>query len=231
MRFLALALSLILGIAAVAQKPLDRGIHKRKTGGVSFLFGNNAQAEAHAFGHVLALEHLPVVTLPLPTCTRQLLVQPDQVALLDKANATGSVARVGQRMSILNLRRIQAVAGPAMEKRLFLRAIPSIARAEQKGGSFDWVSLAALLFATLGLVATGFVMGWWGGFWKVADTLTLWCLSLAFLFGFLGMRRTKRRKRRGGILALVSFIVGAILPATAIIVLITLLTGSFSIPF
>ena len=165
MKCIALFLSLIVVTTAAAQKPLDRGIHKRKTGGVSFLFGNNTQAEgraeAHAFGHVVALEHLPVVTLPLPTCTRQLLVQPDQVALLDKANATGPVARVGQRMSILNLRRIQAVAGPAMEKRLFRRAIPSIARAEQKGGSFDWVSLAALLFSTFGLVAYG--LSWDGG--------------------------------------------------------------------
>ena len=85
-----------------------------------------------------------------------------------------------------------------------------------------------MLLATLGLVATGFVMGWWGGFLKGADALALWFLSLGFLLGFLGLRRTRRRKRRGGILALVSFIVGAILPSTAILVLISLLTGNFT---
>ena len=235
MKCISLFLSLIVVTSTAAQKPLDRGIHKRKTGGVSFLFGSNTEAEGHAeanaFGHVVALKHLPPATLPLPTCTRQLLVEPDQVALLEKAKATGPIARVGQRMSFLKSGCVQAVAGPAMEKRLFRRAIPSISSPEEKGGSFDWVSLAAMLFSTLGLVAYGFFMGWWGGYLKVADTLGLWFLSLGFLLGFLGIRRTKRGKRRGGSLALVSFIVGAILPSTAIIVLIALLTGNFSIPF
>lgn len=39
MKFLSLLLSMMVVTVAVAQKPLDRGIHKRKTGGVSFLFG------------------------------------------------------------------------------------------------------------------------------------------------------------------------------------------------
>lgn len=236
MKFTVLFLSLILGIAAVAQKPMDRGIHKRKTGGVSFLFGNSAnkaegRAMANAVGELVALETLSPVALTLPNRSRQLLLQRGQIDGWCEVNATRPPKLVRQRTSLLSLRRIQAVAGPALDKRLFRRATPSISRSKPNSDSLDWVSLAALLFATLGLVATGSFLGWWGGFWKVADTVTLWCLSLAFLFGFLGMRRTKRRKRRGGILALVSFIVGAILPATAIIVLITLLTGSFSIPF
>lgn len=236
MKFIALFFSLILGTAAVAQKPLDRGIHKRKTGGMSLLFGNNAnnaegRAEANAGRELVALETLSPLALPSPKRSRQLLLQSDQIEGWCRVKATRPRALVRQRMSLLSLRRIQAVAGPAFDKRLFRWSDPTIARTKESSDSFDWVSLLAMFFATLGLVATGFSLGWWGGFLKVADTLTLWCLSLAFLFGFLGMRRTKRRKRRGGILALVSFIVGAILPATAIIVLITLLTGSFSVSF
>ena len=47
--------------AAVAQKPFDRGIHKRTTGGVSFLFGEKKASDAEkmnvvAFDEVVALE-------------------------------------------------------------------------------------------------------------------------------------------------------------------------------
>ena len=236
MRFLALALSLILGIAAVAQKPLDRGIHKRKTGGVSVLLGKNtnkaeSHAEAKAFEKLVAVQTLSPVALPVPQDFRVLLVQPREVNNWGSANETRATPNVKQRMSFLPLSRVQPLAGPALDKRLFRRATPSISRPEQSSDSLDWMSLLAMLFATLGLVAVGFVMGWWGGFLKGADTLAMWLLSLAFLLGFLGMRRTRRGKRRGGILTLVSFIVGAILPSTAIIVLIALLTGNFSIPF
>lgn len=233
MNFFALFLSLILGTAAVAQKPLDRGVHKRKTGGMSFLFGNDANkdeshAEANAFGELVTLETLSPVALTLPNRSRQLLVRPGDMERFCKVNATRPPKLVRQRMSLLSLRRIQAVAGPALDKRLFRRATPSISRPKTNSDSLDWVSLVAMLLATLGLVATGFVMGWWGGFLKGADALALWFLSLGFLLGFLGLRRTRRRKRRGGILALVSFIVGAILPSTAILVLISLLTGNFT---
>ena len=236
MKCFTLLLSLMVVTAALAQKPLDRGIHKRKTGGVSLLFGKRAikaegRAMANVVGELVALETLSPVALPSSKCSRQLLLQPGQIDGWCEVNATRPPKLVRQRMSFLPMSRVQLLVGPALDKRLFRRAIPSIARAEQKGDSFDWVSLAALLFSTLGLVAYGYVMGWWGGFWYGAETFVLWFLSLGFLLGFLGMRRTKRRKRRGGILALVSFIVGAILPSTAIIVLITLLTGNFSIPF
>lgn len=236
MKFTVLFLSLILGIAAVAQKPMDRGIHKRKTGGVSFLFGNSAnkaegRAMANAVGELVALETLSPVALPSSKCSRQLLLQPGQIDGWCEVNATRPPKLVRQRMSLLSLRRIQAVAGPALDKRLFRRATPSISRPKTNSDSLDWVSLVAMLLATLGLVATGFVMGWWGGWLKGADALALWFLSLGFLLGFLGLRRTRRGKRRGGILALVSFIVGAILPSTAILVLIALLLGNFSIPF
>ena len=236
MKFTALFLSMTVVSATVAQKPLDRGIHKRKTGGVSLLFGKSAnkaesQAAANVFGEIVALETLAPVASPLPQDFRVLLVQPREVNNWCSAHETRTTPDVKQRMSFLPLSRVQPLAGPAMDKRLFRRSDSVISRTKQSSDSFDWMSLLAMFFATLGLVATGASLGWWGVYWKVADTLTLWCLSLAFLFGFLGMRRTKRRKRRGGILALVSFIVGAILPATAIIVLITLLTGSFSIPF
>ena len=236
MKFTALFLSVILGIAAVAQKPMDRGIHKRKTGGVSFLFGNGAnsaegRAEANAVGELVALETLSPVALTLPNRSRQLLVRPGHMERFCKANATRQSTDLHCRMSFLPLCRVQPLVGPALDQRLFRRTTPSISRSKPNSDSVDWVSLLAMLLATLGLVATGFVMGWWGGFLKGADTLALWFLSLGFLLGFLGLRRTRRGKRRGGILALVSFIVGAILPSTAIILLIALLTGNFSIPF
>ena len=236
MKFTVLFLFLLVGTATVAQKPLDRGIHKRKTGGVSVLLGKNinkdeSHAEAKAFEKLVAVQTLSPVALPVSQDFRVLLVQPREVNNRGSANETRATPNVKQRMSFLPLSRVQPLAGPALDRRLFRRSTTSIPRPEQNSDSLDWMSLLAMFFATLGLVAAGFVMGWWGGFQKGADTLALWLLSLAFLLGFLGMRRTKKDKRRGGILALVSFIVGAILPSTAIILLIALLTGNFSIPF
>jgi hypothetical protein len=236
MKCFALFLSLMVVTAAFAQKPLDRGIHKRKTGGVSLLFGKRTikaegHAKANAFGELVSLEILSPAALPVQQDLRVLLVQARQVNDLCSANETRATPDEKQRMSLLSSNRIGLVAGPVLDKRLFRRAMPSISRTRPNSDSLDWVSLLAMLLATLGLVATGFVMGWWGGFLKGADTLALWFLSLGFLLGFLGLRRTRRGKRRGGILALVSFVVGAILPSTAIILLIALLTGNFSIPF
>lgn len=236
MRFSALFLSLIVVTWVAAQKPLDRGIHKRKTGGMSFLFGNNAykaegHAEANAFGDLVVLENLPPAALPLPTYSPQLLMQSTRMESVGIARANRPCAKVRQRMSVLPSRRVESLAGPAMNRRLFRCSTPAISRTRQGSDSLDWVSLLAMLFATLGLVALGFSLGWWGGFWGLADTFVLWFLTSGFLLGFLGLRRTKRGKRRGGILALIGFIVGAILPSTAVIVLIALLTGNFSIPF
>ena len=236
MRFVSLFLSLLVVTTAVAQKPLDRGVHKRKTGGVSVLWGKKKmhdvdRSELDAPNELLPRETLEPEVMRIPVAKVVALESPTGEWNPAPATFLTENRLVHRVLRPLKRRGFVVVAGPAMDKRLFRRSDSVISRTKQSSDSFDWMSLLAMFFATLGLVATGFSLGWWGGFLKVADTLTLWCLSLAFLFGFLGMRRTKRRKRRGGILALVSFIVGAILPATAIIVLITLLTGSFSIPF
>ena len=46
MKHFTFLLSMLVVSAAVAQKPIDRGIHKRTTGGVSFLFGKKKAKEA-----------------------------------------------------------------------------------------------------------------------------------------------------------------------------------------
>ena len=236
MKLVSLLLSLLVVTTVVAQKPLDRGVHKRKTGGVSFLWGKKKmhdvdRSELVAPNEVLPREALAPVVMRIPVAKVVALESPKGEWNAAPATPTRGDRLVPRVQRPLNRRGIAFVAGPATDKRLFRRSDPTIARTKQSSNSLDWMSLLAMFFATLGLVAYGFSMGWWGGFLMVADTLTLWCLSLAFLLGFVGMRRTKRGKRRGGILALVSFIVGAILPSTAIIVLISLLTGNFSIPF
>ena len=65
MKFVSLLLSLFVVTATAAQKPLDRGIHKRKTGGVSFLFGdkNNRNNAKDAFDVAAELEPFPCCLL------------------------------------------------------------------------------------------------------------------------------------------------------------------------
>ena len=61
MKYFSLLLSMLVVTCAVAQKPFDRGIHKRTTGGVSFLFGEKKANDAEkmdvvAYDDVVALE-------------------------------------------------------------------------------------------------------------------------------------------------------------------------------
>ena len=70
MKHFTLFLSMLVASAAIAQKPLDRGIHKRTTGGVSFLFGKKKakharKAEVLVPEEAYTPEALAPVTIPM----------------------------------------------------------------------------------------------------------------------------------------------------------------------
>lgn len=240
MKFVSLLLSLFVVTATAAQKPLDRGIHKRKTGGVSFLFGDKNNTEKRSFEGAVALEALPPVALSVAIDAGTPRTCPLCTELSDGFTVPAPKPHSSRFMLPLKERCLSPVAGLSMDRRLFRRANPSVPVPNSNSASVDRVSLAAVLFIFLGLLALGIYSGafpflnrlveWSGYFWG-REWFFSSLLALGFTFGFLGLRRTKRGRRRGRILALVSFILGSFLPLSAIVLLLLLLTGNFSIPF
>ena len=241
MKCIALLFSFLVVTLTAAQKPLDRGIHKRKTGGVSLLFGdnNNRNNAKDAFDVAAELEPLPPVAFSTSIDPGRPLTCPLCMEHADVANATTQRPRVLRFLLPLNARRLSPVAGSSVDRRLFRRARPSIPVPKRDSAAVDRVSLAALVFIVLGLLALAIYSGafpylnrlakWIGHFWG-REWFVLSLLSLGFMFGFLGLRRTKRGRRRGRILALVSFILGSFLPLSGIVLLLVLLSEKLSLP-
>ena len=127
MRFVSLFLSLLVVTTAVAQKPLDRGVHKRKTGGVSVLWGKKKmhdvdRSELDAPNELLPRETLEPVVMRIPVAKVDELESP--TGEWNPAPATfltedRLVHRVLKRP--LKRRGFAVVAGPAFVDRLLRR--------------------------------------------------------------------------------------------------------------
>lgn len=90
MKHFALFLSMLVASAAMAQKPLDRGIHKRTTGGVSFLFGKKKAKQARN-AEVLVLEEAetPDAIAPLASKSHGPLTHPCAGKALAPSDSSG----------------------------------------------------------------------------------------------------------------------------------------------
>ena len=206
MKYFSFLLSMLVVTAAIGQKPLDRGIHKRTTGGVSFLFGekkaNKAEkADVIAFDDVVALETLSPTELPVEVEPAGLL-QSDAVFAVAVAEPmeVETFTLSNRAIRKLNRRALSLVAGPASEKKLFRRANPLMAASEDGEGGLDWASVVALVTGILGFVVPG---SW----------------LLAIIFGAIGMKRTKDGSLRGRGMAVAGFVLGLVVPLVVLLLI------------
>lgn len=197
--------------AAVAQKPFDRGIHKRTTGGVSFLFGEKKAKDADnvelvAYDDVVALETM-APSLVANDLAPAALIEP-QVASFAMAQPMDveEVILTNRVLRKLNRKGLTMVAGPTAEKRLFRRANPLMANPADSDAAFDWASIVGFVTGVLGWFVPG-----------------LWLLGI--IFGAIGMKRTKDGSLRGRGLAVAGFVLGLAVPLVVILLIGVLLSA------
>ena len=212
MKYFSLLLSMLVVTAAVAQKPFDRGIHKRTTGGVSFLFGEKKASDAEkmnvvAFDEVVALEAM-APSLLANDFAPAALVEPQDVVAFAVAEPMNveDVILTNRVLRKLNRKGLALVAGPTSEKRLFRRANPLMANPADSDAPMDWASIVSLVCGVLGLVIGIFPL-------------------LAVVFGAIGMKRTKDGSRRGRGMAIAGFVLGLVWALLVVLLLGVLLAA------
>ena len=148
---------------AVAQKPLDRGIHKRTTGGVSFLFGDKKAKDACktnvvAFENIYSLQPIAANALPLHTEPAVLLEAP-----LDLASAMSIPSltrqpkeRTGRFLRPIFRKSPGPVVGLNPERRLFRRGSSMLGAPADSSAPFDWASIVGFVTGVLGFVVWPF---------------------------------------------------------------------------
>ena len=195
--------------AAVAQKPFDRGIHKRTTGGVSFLFGEKKAKDADnmdvvTYDDMVALETM-APSLVANDVAPSTLLEP-QFASFAIAEPIEEVMLTNRVLRKLNRKGLTMVAGPTAEKRLFRRANPLMANPADSDAAFDWASIVGFVTGVLGWFVPG-----------------LWLLGI--IFGAIGMKRTKDGSLRGRGLAVAGFVLGLAVPLVVILLIGVLLAA------
>jgi hypothetical protein len=207
MKHFTFLLSMLVVSAAVAQKPIDRGIHKRTTGGVSFLFGKKKAKEAVntdvvVFEEAYSLNAIAPKTLPFEFESAMLLKEPRNLASLDIVPPSRQKPndRTSRLLRPLNRRALAPLASLKSERRLFRRAASMLSAPADSGAPTDWASIVALVTGILGFVVPFF-----------------WILGT--VFGAIGMKRTKDGSLRGRGMAVAGFICGLVYPLLVILLL------------
>ena len=198
-RQLLVVLSMLFITVAVAQRPLDRGIHKRTTGGVSFLFGHKKRAsKAVAFEECLALQPQSPVAVQLEDAPNAVL-QKSFVAL--PVVAAPNARRWHRVVRPLKKRNCPLVARRNSEKPL-LRHLADVGSNRAEGNApFDWASVVAfwtplMTFLWFSSVAPHV----YGGVYFASSLL------VGLVLGAIGLKRTKSGQKRGRRYAIAAFI-------------------------
>ena len=207
MKHFAFLLSMLVVSAAVAQKPIDRGIHKRATGGVSFLFdkkkANDAvNTDAVVFEEVQSLNAIETKTVPYVFESAVLMKGTRNFALMDNVSTSlqKPTDRTSRFLRPLNRKAIAPLASLNTERRLFRRAASRPNVPVDSDAPTDWASIVALVTGILGL----FVPFFW---------------ILGIVFGAIGMKRTKDGSLRGRGMAVAGFVCGLVTPLLLILLL------------
>ena len=213
MKYFTFLLSMLVVSVAVAQKPLDRGIHKRTTGGVSFLFGDKKAKDACktnvvAFENIYSLQPIAANALPVYTEPAVLLEAP-----LDLASAISIPSltqqpkeRTGRFLRPILRKSPGPVVGLNPERRLFRRGSTILGAPADSSAPYDWASIVGFVTGVLGFVVPLF-----------------WILGI--VFGAIGMKRTKDGSLRGRGLAVAGFVCGVAMPAL-VLLLVGIVLGS-----
>lgn len=212
MKTLSLLLSLTIVTGAVAQKPLDRGIHKRKTGGVSILWGKNKEP-AHVTSHaeVTALPPLAPADLVLPRTTTWMA---SPVVISTELPVPRRERRTRQSLRPLNRKGLSVLALPSAEKRMLHRPFSRLDSPSDGEATYDWASVAGFAMGLLALLLIDS-----GSFLMVI----LWLLGLGF--SVYGVFRTKNGNLRGRGLAVLGVVLFGITPLVIFLGVVTGLIG------
>lgn len=213
MKHFTLFLSMLVASAAIAQKPLDRGIHKRTTGGVSFLFGKKKAKQARN-AEVLVLEeaHTPEAlapaTIPMECEPAILCKAPERLTVSSSAVAPSRPKTISRRARLLRPLSHNPIGALAtltpdrhLRRRLALRGTHNSILPDEavvQNAPVDEVCIASILLVALIVVLS---IGSGGGF-PFPFHLP------GILLGAIGMHRTKDGRHRGRDLALISVIFG-----------------------
>ena len=196
MKHFALILSMLVASAAMAQKPLDRGIHKRTTGGVSFLFGKKKAKQARN-AEVLVLEEaetpdaIAPITIPMK-CESARLPKVPSHAVFNCVVASLPQNSSSRRSRFLRPLRRKAMAPLltlAPERRLLLRIHPERDEPADEKAPFDLMAILGLTGVALGTAIFPFTV-------------------LGIIFSMVGMVHTKGGIRRGRKMAVAAFVCG-----------------------
>lgn len=191
---------------AVAQRPLDRGIHKRSTGGYSFLFGHkkggNTAISADASQVLPPMMPISLPTADSPVATLQAPSDGMAVAPVFKPRALGRVLRP------LEKRKFGAIAGFSTHDRALHRAARRPLNAAENDSEFDDVSVAAVSSSLLGILI--YYLSWIASVLPVNVLLPLFLMLLGSIMGIVGLSRTKKNGSRGRVLALLSILIAAV---------------------
>lgn len=205
-RRLLFVLSMFFVSVAVAQRPLDRGIHKRSTGGYSFLFGHKKGGN-HAISADESQVLQPKMPISLPTAdspvaTLQAPSDGMAVAPVFKPRALGRVLRP------LKKRKFGAIARVSTHDRALHRAARRPLNAAENDSEFDVVSVAAFSSTLLGILT--YCLSWIVSVLPVSVLLSLFLMLLGSIMGIVGLSRTKKNGSRGRVLALLSILITAV---------------------
>ena len=208
MKTLSLLLSLTIVTGAAAQKPLDRGIHKRKTGGVSILWGKNKEP-AHVASHeeVTALSPLAPADLVLPRTTTWMA---SPVVISTELPVPRRERRTRRSLRPLNRKGLPVVALPSAEKRMLHRPFSRMDSPSDGEATYDWASVAGFAMGLLALLLIDS-----GSFLMVI----LWLLGLGF--SVYGVFRTKNGNLRGRGLAVWGVVLFGITPLATFLGVVT----------
>jgi len=202
MRFVSLFMSLLVVTTAVAQKPLDRGVHKRKTGGVSVLWGKKKmhdvdRSELDAPNELLPRETLEPVVMRIPVAKVVALESPTGEWNPAPATLLREDRLVHRVLRPLKRRGFAVVAGPASVDRLLRRDHALKPHPAREKAPLDWMSFVGFVLIALALLFLDSAAG-------------LWLPGL--ILSILGKRRTRRGRFRGRRLAVMGVLLGLVYP-------------------
>ena len=205
MKHFAFLLSMLVVGAAVAQKPLDRGIHKRTTGGVSFLFGKKKAKDAVNTDVVVledaySLNAIAPKSVPFEFESAILQKETRNFAALDIVRPTRQKSndRTGRFLRPLNRKALAPLASLKSERLLFRRTASALRAPDDSGVPTDWASIVGLVTGILGFFVP-------------------WLFILGIVFGAIGMKRTKDGSLRGRGMAVAGFALGLLAPLLLVV--------------
>ena len=200
---------------SLAQKPLDRGIHKRKTGGVSFLFGKTKDRADARFGRRGRRNGNPCASQGVcAPCIPQIGGNPCGLGNGNSCSIQGTPRTpIG---ATLEQKGLSALVLPNSKKRMLHRPFSRMTSPNDGDAPHDWASITGL---ALGVLALALI--------DSGSILMVWFWLLGLGFSVYGLFRTRNGNLRGRGLAVWGVVLFGISPLALFMGVVTGLIGIF----